>query len=124
MERPRSVLVLKNIAPNRIFFAPLNRWVRSGEYVDLLQTCGAATGAAIAIAHHYKDHPDWQTFEVFEGPVPSPEGNIENAPADLVFDTPPNAVLVPKAAPKEESKPKPVKETPKPKAKPLDGVAH
>lgn len=95
-----TALKIKNIADRRLFFVPFNRWVEEKALVDILALCDGDSRLAATVAGPYRNSPDWQVFEVYAGPLPSPEGTIVNVAAPEV----PLAPVAPQEPPK---KPKP-----------------
>jgi len=84
-----SALTLKNVSGTRLFFPPLNKHVEEDGLVDVLAVCEGDTALAQTMVAPYRKASNWQIFEILAGPIPSPEGELQNtlplevAPSEL-----------------------------------------
>ena len=98
-----KALAIKNVSGMRQFFAPLNKHVEFMGKVDVLAMCEGNSETALKIAHSFRNDKNWQVFELFDGPAPSPEGMLDNASAIGV------PASRPEASPGKTVQPQPVK---------------
>jgi hypothetical protein len=73
-----SVLKLKNVSESKLFFAPMNRFIQPNAVVDVLQLSDGDSDLAGRVIERYRKLQGWQVFEVLLGPLPSPEGELDN----------------------------------------------
>lgn len=93
MNKVKSVFVKNPSFTGRQFFAPLNRYLKPRETVDVVEICDGDAELAAKIAQNYQESAAFEVFIIHET-LSTPEGLIQDAAQAKAFEEP--------EAPKEE----------------------
>jgi hypothetical protein len=86
MNKVRTVHVKNPSFSARQFFAPLNRWLKPRETIDVVKLCEGDCEIAYKIAENYMHNPVFEVFVVHET-LSTPEGLMQEAAQGAAFES-------------------------------------